>query len=942
MKWEQADRAERRLGDATVEVAKDLSQGKPKLKMEQSPARQVKSELDSILTSTDSRDERKRLLAELLEKHGRGNVPDPLEPHEPPPVPRHEEDDTAKKLAEQYGAAMETALDTEEKSEDVGKPFRDYQKAMAGALPEFQEVEATKQYEQKLTVEEREAKLATKKAQKKSFDADFETTKTRMGEKEKSYFDALEREQGKRFFAGAILERAGIFKNPQAHMSAETRRLHDAWVRARAAHAENMLGSLEGRRQGRGGKARQERNINAVKERYQRRYVIKEAVLGAEAKEQRIRAEALAARDKKAGHIIEYLSRKYQQLPAQYKAIPSVATLGVAAVFGAAPLAVGVGALNASAASLNFLAERARKRGDHGEAEVYSKFARNMTAGGWGAKFGRSLSEWMNAGKVKTAAGELEDRDEKKGNFRALRDAKDQHIDLGNVETFAQYATTRQRAAADIERARRLQATGAAAGGLAASAALGAAEGGFMHLASHTGQSVEVPIPHGHVALPLHHEVVHGGHPHEASPTAPPHAVGQAVGKAEGALYHAPAHGAAHAPEHAPPPVHHTQTPPAAVHPQPPHQPEAPKHHEVTTSMDQLKHGEGADHLFRDLESRLRGEYPKGDYPPVVQKLFAYHGNFDKLAYDTKFEWAPGHHGSTIMHASGHGRSADAFSLSADGKTLSYIDTKGIHHTLMQETPQHEVVVFSKDNPGQGNYDSGPVPHQAPEAAHHESTAAAPLAHEPKHHAPVPHHGHAHKSHEQTTPASSAPQAVPSHEAPLPPPAPSAPHPTAAHEGGVMSMEEYNRTHSVEAGAQAISSAPHPYAPDHVADLGVYLREQYPQLLPVHGLQIDTSTPHIYQDARGEYYAFGGKTYADLHRYAELYAQSQNKPIVVHVEGNPHTVPGFGLRRWMTDTVGDGQGHATTPDQVVDQARQLGADGMGRAPDPYTFTRLVQ
>ncbi len=127
--------------------------------------------------------------------------------------------------------------------------------------------------------------------------------------------------------------------------------------------------------------------------------------------------------------------------------------------------------------------------------------------------------------------------------------------------------------------------------------------------------------------------------------------------------------------------------------------------HEISARIDQP--GEGADKLYADLREQISEAYRRaGERPPVVQEIFKFK-TMDEFSQATGFERivqggdlhnASGHIDSAVMHMEGDGFKADTFTLSADAKTLTYIDSKGVSHVLMQETPQHEVAVQSQQD----------------------------------------------------------------------------------------------------------------------------------------------------------------------------------------------------------------------------------------------------
>ncbi|MDB5195557.1 MAG: hypothetical protein JWO84_741, partial [Parcubacteria group bacterium] len=442
-------------------------------------------------------------------------------------------------------------------------------------------------------------------------------------QRETAYFTALRRSQHGRGFLSAMSERLGLSKGKDYDPSGQLAALRRGWVESRADRAKLMLDSIEARREGRGGAARQGRDIEAVRARYQRMFVVREAVFGAEEAEQKMRAEGLASRDK---NLIESVWKGFNKLSPKQKVFlgGGLTVLGGAAAAGSA-IATGGGTLipvlvmsgmGAAAAGLN-LASLSAKDGSKLQ-KFLAGAAKRVTFGGWGGMGGRETARDFN--KDTSAAAE-----------KTL--AAREQGDLRDAAAFEKLSRERGAAASTRDllnnRVNTIGAVGATAASIAGGAVVGASLG-------HIGQQ--------------------GGPSHTSH---------------EGAL-------APRAPEHVPA--------------QGPHDPTAENggFHSFIN-----RHGEGADFLYKDLRDQLAEAYKGVAHPPPVVAELLKFKTMDEFSRATGFESLPN---SAVMHMQDSSHLPDTFSLSADAKNLTYMDSHGVAHDIMQETPQHEAVVMSQQD----------------------------------------------------------------------------------------------------------------------------------------------------------------------------------------------------------------------------------------------------
>ncbi|MBU2103525.1 hypothetical protein KKD95_00755, partial [Patescibacteria group bacterium] len=176
---------------------------------------------------------------------------------------------------------------------------------------------------------------------------------------EKAFLDALRAHQKSRNTLGVIGENiAGQRNHPP-----EVQALRDAWVKDRADYASYLNSSAEVRHNDRGidNPNRIKLDKDKVLERYQRRFVAKEVVLGAEEAEVRARKEGLDSREKGwLGKAFDKYKSKAQWvrvlassalLSGSIIAVAGGATVGFPLVLGAASVLTAIGALKAKSGS---------------------------------------------------------------------------------------------------------------------------------------------------------------------------------------------------------------------------------------------------------------------------------------------------------------------------------------------------------------------------------------------------------------------------------------------------------------------------------------------------------------------------------------------------------------------------------------------------------------
>jgi hypothetical protein len=360
-------------------------------------------------------------------------------------------------------------------------------------------------------------------AQKEKTNAAFKAESAELGKEtsqlEQAYFAALRRSQVNRGFWDALGERTGFGKSRNDDPSGQVAALRRGWVEARAERARHMLDSVDARREGRGttkervlgkdgkeielkSKSRQDRNIEAVRARYQRMFVVKDAVFGAEEREQKVRLDALNGRDKTIGDKL--MKSKVARAIIGGVGV-GAATVGAAAAFsGGAWVLGGLAAASAGTALVNTGYALAGKKGP-----TWGKWLSPGGIGGmWGRMFGRKVEKRTLQGADMTLS---------------QRNVGD----LRNANSFSALSAERQKAANEKEKAQSriggYGAVGAVAVGAATGAALGALDhgGAFGHHGGSAGHG-------GHSSEGGHGHALGGGH--EGPQALPPDPIAKAHG----------------------------------------------------------------------------------------------------------------------------------------------------------------------------------------------------------------------------------------------------------------------------------------------------------------------------------------------------------------------------------------------------------------------------
>lgn len=202
----------------------------------------------------------------------------------------------------------------------------------------------------------------------------------RAGAAKEAYFTALRAYQRSRSLADAGSERLGFKKANENEGPANLQALKRGWLEARMDVAKARLEAVVQAREDRGvaNPNRTKLSSDAVLARFQRRYVIRDAVMGATAEETKMRAEALSSRDR---NLVEWTFKAYDALPEGVKDFVTQVGLGAGVVgvsAGAAGLvaAGGIGAiamapiLAGAAIGLKWRADALglKKKADKGEA----------------------------------------------------------------------------------------------------------------------------------------------------------------------------------------------------------------------------------------------------------------------------------------------------------------------------------------------------------------------------------------------------------------------------------------------------------------------------------------------------------------------------------------------------------------------------------------------
>ncbi len=209
-------------------------------------------------------------------------------------------------------------------------------------------------------IEEVQRRLSMKKESGQAFDAAEERRQGWVNSAKEAYFEKLVAYQKSRSMGDALSERMGIKRGRVDEGDQVLKDLKAGWLSERAELARMRLDEVEARLAGRGvqdrspvinqktGKIieleregfgkngtiaslRKDRDIYAIKERYERRFIAKDVLYGAVHEEQEVRMQALRERDR---NVIEGAWKRYQSLPPEAKLLLS--GTGLAFTAGAA------------------------------------------------------------------------------------------------------------------------------------------------------------------------------------------------------------------------------------------------------------------------------------------------------------------------------------------------------------------------------------------------------------------------------------------------------------------------------------------------------------------------------------------------------------------------------------------------------------------------------
>ncbi len=353
-----------------------------------------------------------------------------------------------------------------------------------------------------------------------------------------AYFQALRAHQRNRSFSDAGSERLGFKKASENEGSSTLRALKRGWLEARADVARARLESVVKEREQRDAlnPNRTKLNSDTVLARFQRRYVIKEAVLGAAAEEARIRAEALNSRDR---NVYEWTVKAYSELPEGIKDVVSQIGLGVGVVGVSAGVAGlfatgGIGAIAmapifaAAATGLKLRADALGKKmqADRIEAEggsiaevqklrdeqrAFQKKASFTTFSGVSGLIAGWTTRRLQKNVRAKAEADIMRRDAK-GNIGAVGVG-----DLRDADQFAALARDIERAYASVKQADAQLATATVVGSVVGGAAVGAGYGALVH-----GANSMIHHDSSTVSVNEHQPVVHPSSRQEPLPTPVP------------------------------------------------------------------------------------------------------------------------------------------------------------------------------------------------------------------------------------------------------------------------------------------------------------------------------------------------------------------------------------------------------------------------------------
>ncbi len=335
----------------------------------------------------------------------------------------------------------------------------------------------------------------------------------RAGAAKEAYFTALRAYQRSRSLKDAGAERLGFKKTKENEGPANLQALKRGWLEARMEVAKARLEAVVREREARGaldpehrgpvGKGRlnmRERDTDAVLARFQRRYVIRDAVMGATAEETKMRAEALSSRDR---NLVEWTFKAYDGLPEGVKDFVTQVGLGVGVVgvsAGAAGLfaAGGIGAaafapiLFAAGLGLKWRADALglKKKADRGEAagrpseevqrlraaqQSLQKKAQFTTFSGVMGWLTGKVTKGLQEETRTKAEADISRRDEA-GNIGSVGVG-----DLRNADQFEALAKSLERAYASVKQADAQLMTATTVGSVVGGIAVGAGYGAGVH-----------------------------------------------------------------------------------------------------------------------------------------------------------------------------------------------------------------------------------------------------------------------------------------------------------------------------------------------------------------------------------------------------------------------------------------------------------------------------
>jgi hypothetical protein len=156
-------------------------------------------------------------------------------------------------------------------------------------------------------------------------------------ERKNAYFAALKKFQNERTMGDVLSERLGFKSGDTVEVPKELKALKKEWVQSTQTRAKSRLDSVLARREGRGGDERQARDAEAVLKRFERRYVLREAVFKTAEEEASVRARALGERD---SNIVEKTANGFANHPLVQK-------YGSKALLGLTTVSVGAGVVGA-------------------------------------------------------------------------------------------------------------------------------------------------------------------------------------------------------------------------------------------------------------------------------------------------------------------------------------------------------------------------------------------------------------------------------------------------------------------------------------------------------------------------------------------------------------------------------------------------------------------